>query len=340
MEMRQNVELASYTTFKVGGYADYFSEPTSIEELAEAIAFAQEKGLPVFVLGGGSNIVISDEGFRGLVIRLRIEDIEYKEHDEYVEVIVGAGYDWDAFVGNMVAQNLYGLENLSLIPGTVGASVVQNIGAYGMEVCDAVLWVEVFNSETKSIQRIENAECAFAYRNSVFKENKKYIVLRVAYKLKRNGVLNTKYKDVEEYFEQKKVSTPTLQNLREAIVAIRTQKLPDLNVYGTAGSFFKNPVVTEEKYQELKSTYPDIPSYTLDNGLVKLPLGWILEHVCRLKGVTEGSVGTYDKQALVIVNKKDATANEIKKFAEKIAQRVRGKTGIEIEREVEYISVT
>ena len=338
MNIQENVSLAQYTTLKIGGMARYFLVARTTRELIDGIAYAKQNDLPVFVLGGGSNILLDDEGFEGLVVKIEIKSVESIDRGDTVEVTAGAGLDWDTFVADMVSDELYGLENLSLIPGTIGASVVQNIGAYGVEISSAVLWVEILNTETNNIETLKNVQCEFNYRNSIFKSNKHYIVTRVAYELKKKANLQTDYKDVAEYFLSKGIEDPTLAQVRNAIVSIRTAKLPDLDTIGTAGSFFKNPVISTESYKALLEQYPAMPSYSIDSDTVKVPLGWIIEHVCGMKGLTDGSVGTHDKQSLVIVSKKNATAEEVKSFAKKIINCVKEKTGIEIEREVEYIN--
>lgn len=337
--IQEQVLLAPYTTFRVGGEADYFAEITTIEELHEAVAFAREKELPIFVLGGGSNIVLPDEGFRGLVLYMRIIGCRYMEpNNGVVEVSVGAGINWDSFVADTVGKKLYGIENLSLIPGTVGASVIQNIGAYGTEVKEVVKWVEALNSETGKMETLTPEECAFEYRDSVFKhdEGRNLIVTRVGFALKENGTLNTTYKDVTNYFDVSK-EKPTLESVRNAIIEIRSKKLPDPKLVGTAGSFFKNPIVTKDHYEDLLSEYPELPGHNTSNNMVKIPLAWILDNVCNLKGYRVGALGTHATQPLAIVNYGGATRDDIFHFAKHIAQVVKEKTNITIEPEVLFI---
>lgn len=350
MNVQENIPLKDFTTFRIGGSARYFAVVISIEELKEAAAYAKERSLPIFVLGGGSNILVSDQGFPGLVIKIKIQGIESKEVDHNkVEVIAGAGEDWDQFVGNMVEHGLYGIENLSLIPGSVGAAPVQNIGAYGVEAKDTLSWVEVFNIETGEIEKLTNVQCAFTYRDSIFKkpEGKKYIITRVAFLLSKEGKLSTAYKDVAEYIKNNNVIDLTLQKIRDIVIDIRTKKLPDVKEIGTAGSFFKNPIIPKSTFEELLKQYPELPGYVVVSspafpkegvgGVYKIPAAFLLDKLCGFKGYRDGNVGVYKTQALVLVNFNGATAKEIFSLSEKMIACVKEKTNIILEREVQLI---
>jgi UDP-N-acetylmuramate dehydrogenase len=340
MIIQENIPLKDYTTFRIGGPARYFVEISTIDELQKAVSFAKEKSLSVFILGGGSNMLVSDNGFSGVVIKISIMGKELHEQDsERVEVIAGAGEEWDAFVGYTVSENLHGLENLSLIPGNVGAAPVQNIGAYGTEVKNTISWVEVFNTETYSLEKFTNTECLFEYRDSYFKkpEGKKYVITRVAFVLTRNGSLSTDYKDVRDYIAAHASTDLSLQKVRDIIIAIRIKKLPDVKLVGTAGSFFKNPIIPIAQYQILLETYPDMPRYVVNVELVKIPAAWILDNLCGFKGYRDGEVGVYQNQALVLVNFGGGTATQISKLAEKMIACVKEKTNIVLEKEVQII---
>ncbi|OGD67958.1 UDP-N-acetylenolpyruvoylglucosamine reductase [Candidatus Campbellbacteria bacterium RIFCSPLOWO2_01_FULL_34_15] len=359
MNIEENVLLANYTTFKIGGKARYFVVVKNEEDLKQAVIFAKQKSLPIYVLGGGSNLLISDEGVDGLVLKIEIKGLEFKETDfasqnpslrakrsnpEVVRVVVGAGEVWDDLVQQTVDKNLYGLENLSGVPGTVGASVVQNIECYGAEVKDSVESVEVLNTETLEIEILTNKQCDFIYRHSIFKteEGKKYIILRVNFVLKKEGTLNLDYKDVKNYLkennlEEKNVS---LGKMREILLFIRKNKLPDLKQFGTAGSFFKLPVVNSETLFALKKISPDMPHYKIDigcntslQGEHKIPLGHLLEQF-GWKGYKDGEAGIFEKHSLIVINHGNATAKDVKNLVEKIAKDVKEKTGINIETEV------
>ena len=334
---KENVRLKEYTTMKTGGNARYFFVVKNIKELKKAIFFTKEKNLSFFILGGGSNTIISDEGFNGVVIKMEILGIVFdKEKDDIVKVIAGAGVEWDSFVGDVVCKNLYGLENLSLIPGTVGASPVQNIGAYGVEVKDVIEYVEVLNSDTMEIKKIMNKECLFDYRDSFFKSElgRKFIILKVAFNLKKKSELKIDYKDIKEYFSENK---PTLNTLRDAIIEIRKDKMPDMRKIGTAGSFFKNPIVTENMANMLKKEYPSMPRYSYGNGFVKLSTAWLLDKVGKWKGVCRGDACVYEHQALVLVNRGRANTKQILSLANEMKEDIKQKTGVELGLEVNIL---
>ena len=338
MTIQENISLKEYTTFKIGGPARFFCVVTNEDELIEAIGFTKKKKIEFFILGGGSNLLISDAGYQGLVIKIEIKGVTYVEDGNNVRVTAGAGENWDKFVAETVDKGLYGLENLSLIPGTVGASPVQNVGAYGSEAKDTIETVHVLDVLKDEYKDLKNEECKFAYRDSMFKDNVgRYIVLSVTFVLSKKGKLNLTYKDIQEHFTYKRIKEPTLKQVREAVVEIRTRKLPDLKKYGTAGSFFKNVVVPQAKAKELLVKYPDMILHAVNEKKVKIPIAWILDHVCGFRGVKKGNVGTYQNQALVLVKYGDATAKEIIDLAQKMVDEVYKYTGIEILPEVEYV---
>ncbi len=340
MNIQENISLKELTTFKVGGNARFFCIAKNEKELLEALDFAKKNKMRFFILGGGSNILISDEGFDGIVIKMENKgiDFDYKDNGE-VYVNVASGENWDNLVNETVEKELYGLENLSYIPGTVGASPVQNIGAYESEVKDTIYSVRVYDTKSGEFLDLENEKCNFSYRNSLFKKEKnRYIVISVTFRLKRDGEVNISYKDLREYFNLKNDNKPSLVEVRNAVIDIRKNKLPDINMVGTAGSFFKNPIIDREKAEELKDKYSNLPVYeTEDKDRVKVSLAWIIDHICEYKNVRKGNVGIYKNQALVIVNEGDATAEEIIDFVNDIKKIVKEKTDIEIEMEVEQI---
>jgi UDP-N-acetylmuramate dehydrogenase len=354
-QIKENISLASYTTFKIGGSARFFCSVTSEDDLVKAIAYAREKQVSVFVLGGGSNILINDNGFDGLVIKIDIGGIEKVKSEirqladkvksgESTTISVGAGVQWDTFVEYVVEHGLYGVENLSAIPGTVGAAPVQNIGAYGAEASQVIHSVRAFDTQIGEFIEISNADCHFSYRDSVFKKEKgRYIITRVDFELTNDGSVNIEYKDVKEYFEKVKASfsvplPPSIREVRSAIIDIRMKKLPDWKRWGTAGSFFKNPIISAEHFQGLKDKYPDLPGFPESNGTVKVSLGWILDKLCNARGLCKGNACVYDKQALVLVTKPGATAEEVVALAQELMKVVKDKTDIEIEGEVEWVN--
>lgn len=300
--IQENVSLKEYTTFKTGGVARFFCEVNSIDELKQALIIHKK----FFILGGGSNILMGN--YDGLVIKMNIDN---------------AGRNWDDFVAESIAKGNYGLENLSYIPGTVGAAPVQNIGAYGVEVGNRIEKVYTLNAKTLKERIFTKDECQFSYRNSIFKKEKEWILTKVEFNF--TDKVNTSYKGLEN------LKTP--QEIREAVIKIRKEKLPNWHVLGTAGSFFKNPIVPINSVN-----YLDLPKYPFSDTHEKISLAWIMDKICGLKGYRKGNVGLYQKQALVIVNYVGATAREVDDFANEIAAVVKEKTGLNIEREVESIS--
>lgn len=338
MEIQKKIPLKNYTTFRIGGPARFFCIVKNEDDLIQAINFSKKNNHPFFVLGGGSNILVSDEGFAGIVLKMEMKGITYDEDGDVVRVTAMAGENWDYLVDETVKKGLYGLENLSYIPGTVGASPVQNIGAYGSEVKDTIESVYVLDVKKDEYITLSNSECDFSYRDSIFKHDpRRYIVISVCFKLNKKGKLNQGYKDVKDYFSFKKIEEPNLKQMRDAIIEIRQRKLPDVKDYGTAGSFFKNVIVPISKAQELMSKFPDMVFHPVNDKKVKVPVAWILDNLCGFRGVRKGNVGTYKNQALVIINLGDATATEIVSLAQKMVDGVFEKTGIEIFPEVEYL---
>lgn len=333
LHIQKNVSLAQYTTFCIGGPAEYFVEVDSKETLREAIAWAQHRGHVITVLGGGSNVLVSDDGIAGLVIKNSVTGITYDEESDTVRATVGAGVAWDDFVQQTVEKKLWGIENLSGIPGSVGATPIQNVGAYGVEVGNVIQAIEVFDTTTGTFTMLTPLQCSFAYRHSMFKETagKKYIVAAVTFCLHKNGTPNLSYADLENYFG---TNTPTLSQIRTAVLEIRARKFPDLTKVGTAGSFFKNPILPNAQFDALKKKFPRVSHFPVSATEVKVSLGWILDNVCGLKGYTEGNVSTYRNQALVVVNNGNASAKEITAFAQTISEKVFEKTRIRVEWEV------
>lgn len=342
MTIAENIPLQNLTTFRIGGTARFFVAVKTLDDIKEAVLFAQKNNLPIFILGGGSNVLISDKGFSGLVIKNEIEGIEAREVEaSLTEVVVGAGVEWDHFVEYAVSHRLYGIENLSLIPGSVGGAPVQNIGAYGSEVKDTISWVETIDMTTGESKTFSQQECVFKYRDSYFKkpEGKNYIITRVAFRLSRQGMLNIQYKDIAEYIKNNNLteSDITLQKVRDMVIAIRTTKLPNIKELGTAGSFFKNPIIEKSAYEMLLTQYPTLPHYGVDDTHVKIPAAWMLDNLCGFKGYRDGNVGVYKNQALVLVNFGGASFDAVHSLAQKMIACVKEKTQIELEKEVQII---
>lgn len=326
--------LLSHNTFGIDVSAERFQEYASVEELKTLIAQGALT-TPFLHIGGGSNLLFAKD-YDGLVLHSRIEGIEVMEEDDRsVSVRVGAGVVWDDFVGYCVEHGWYGTENLSLIPGEVGASAVQNIGAYGVEVKDLIISVETVNIHGEErVYAVE--ECGYAYRDSIFKrpENKSVFVTYVCFRLSKEEHYTLDYGTIRQELE--KYPALTLPVLRKVIIDIRESKLPDPKVMGNAGSFFMNPVIPVAQFEKLKEQYSGMPSYPAGEGKVKVPAGWLIEQ-CGFKGKSHGPVGVYEKQALVLVNLGEARGHEIALVAESIRTAVKDRFGIEIMPEVKYV---
>ncbi len=338
MKIEQNIPLAPYTTFKIGGDAKFFCVVKNVEELKEAVEAAQNQNLKILILGGGSNVLVSDEGFDGMVIKIDFRGVEFKESGAGVNAHVAAGENWDEFVSETVRRGLYGLENLSGVPGSVGGTPVQNIGAYGAEVKDAIESVEVFDMKKSVVRELSNADCHFEYRESFFKTpvGRNLVILSVTFRLSKDGTLRADYKDVKKYAEEHG-EIKTLADMRKAILEIRSKKFPDIKKHGTAGSFFKNPIISKKDYEALLPEFPKLPSFEAGEGKVKIPAGYLLDVLCGFKGYRKGDAGVFENQALVLVNWGKAEARHILELAEEMRQKVKELTGINLEFEVNVL---
>jgi len=331
--------LEDKTTMRVGGKARFFVSVTSEEELVEAINFVKEKELAFFVLGGGSNIVVSDGGFSGLVIKNDIRGKVSLELNDSFLITASSGENWDALVEETTQLGLWGIENLSLIPGSVGAAPVQNIGAYGTELASVVESVRAYDSEKGIFKNFTKEECRFSYRNSLFKQNRRYIIVSVTIRLSKTAGPVLEYEGVQREIEKRGLNRLELTpiDMRSAIISIRTSKLPDWRSIPTAGSFFKNPEITESHFRSLQNKFSELPGFLLENNNVKVPLAWIIENICHMKGSSVNGARVYEKHALVIVNDGRAEAQDIRDLSENIKRAVYEKTGITVEEEVQFI---
>lgn len=331
-----NYSLLSHNTFGIDVKAKLFLEYTSVEELKSILARKELTTSPFLHIGAGSNLLfISD--YKGVILHSLIKGMEViEETDEYVKVCVGSGEVWDDFVAHAVEKNWYGAENLSGIPGEVGASAVQNIGAYGVEIKDILDSVETIEIATNSEQVFSNDDCCFSYRQSIFKNELKgkYIVTHVIYRLSKKEIYNLEYGNIK--VELADYNEVNLHTVRKAIISIREAKLPDPKVEGNGGSFFMNPIISRDLLNTLKQSYPDIPFYEINMATVKLPAAWMIDR-CGWKGKRIGNAGVHDKQALVLVNKGEATGEEIIRLSREIQASVKDKFGIDIHPEVNFI---
>jgi len=337
LEILENYPLKDLNTFGITVHSRYFVSVTSISELKEVLATDIVKNYPLLIMGGGSNILFTED-FSGLIILNNIKGIEIiEENNDEVLVSSGGGEVWQDLVMFSLGKNLGGIENLSLIPGSVGAAPIQNIGAYGVElkeVMDSLTAIELATGEERTFSI---ADCDFGYRNSVFKKElkDKYIITTVTLKLAKNPQLNTSYGVISSLLEEKGIKEPTISDVSKAVIEIRRSKLPDPAELGNAGSFFKNPVVDKIDYEGLKLTFSDIPGY-VNQDTVKIPAAWLIEQ-CGWKGKRLGNIGVHDKQPLVLVNHGGGTGEEIRDLSIKIRESVITKFGIELEVEPRII---
>ncbi len=338
MNIQKNYPLKNLNTFGIDVKAQLFADINSEEQLKLILADESFKNIPKFILGGGSNILFT-QNFPGLVIKISIPGIEIiKDDKDSVLIKAGAGVVWHNLVLFCVERNFGGIENLSLIPGTVGAAPMQNLGAYGQEIKDSFVSLEGFFSENSEKKIFHKDECEFGYRDSIFKHRlkNKFIITSVTLSLNKNPKLNLDYGTVREEIEKLNLSRTTIKNVSDVICSIRKSKLPDPAQIGNAGSFFKNPEVNDEKIFELKKRFPEIPGYKLENKKVKIPAAWLIEQ-CGWKGKRIGNTGSHAKQALVLVNYGNARGAEVLLLAKEIKESVKNKFGIELEEEINIV---
>ncbi len=336
--LRTNTSLKPFNTFDIEVFAEYYAEFDSVVSLTQLLH--KRKDRPLFILGGGSNILFT-QNYNGLVLKNEILGLKkIEENSNSVVIEAGAGMNWHSFVLSCIEKNFGGLENLSLIPGNVGASPMQNIGAYGVEIKDVFEYLDAVHIATGKVQRFYKADCAFGYRESIFKRSlkDKYIICHVAFRLSKiKHDLNTSYGAIESELEKMKITNPTIRDVSNAVIAIRQSKLPDPNKIGNAGSFFKNPVVPKNNLAKLLEKYPNIPHYPAPNDKVKLAAGWLIEQA-GWKGKTyDGRYGVHAKQALVLVNYKNTTGQEILDLSNEIIADVKFKFDVTLEREVNIL---
>ena len=332
-----NYSLLQHNTFGIDAKCRRFLEYASIEEAQQVAAILRESSLPYIIIGGGSNLLLTQD-FDGIVVHSAIKGIHSSLTTHHSPVVCGSGEIWDDVVDYAVHHQLYGAENLSLIPGDVGASAVQNIGAYGVEVKDLITEIEAVEIATGDIRIFQNEECEYAYRQSRFKGEWKnqYLITHVTYQMQTVFQPHLDYGNIRAELERKGIVNPSASQLRQVIIDIRNAKLPDPKVMGNAGSFFMNPIVTKEKYEQLAAQYEGMPHYTVDAAHEKIPAGWMIDQ-CGWKGKSMGRAGVHDKQALVLVNRGGATGKEIVALCEAIQRDVKEKFGIEIHPEVNIV---
>ena len=336
LQIHQNVSLKNFNSFGIEAFARYFVEINHADDLAELFKDVQWQQTPRLVMSGGSNMLFT-QNFDGLVVKINIRGISHRINHEEVVVEAGAGEDWNDLVNYCVDWNFAGLENLSLIPGSVGASPVQNIGAYGVELKDVFESCEAFEIESGTIRHFNNVDCQFNYRESIFKQayKGKYIITSVKFKLSTIPHLNIAYGAITDELTKRGIIQPNIKDVSDVVSAIRVSKLPDPSTIGNAGSFFKNPVISRDEFEPIFAKYPQI-SHFLVNDKIKLAAGWLIEQ-CGWRGKIVGNTGTWKNQALVLVNHGGATGKEVYDLSTQIINSVKEKFNVDLEREVNII---
>ncbi len=341
MKILENASLRNYNSFRVEAHTKYLVFIEKEPDLEQFFSRTEVSDLPLFILGGGSNCLFQQD-FQGTILKMGINGLTHEKKETYIEVKAGAGEPWNDLVNYCLQNNIAGLENLSLIPGTVGAAPIQNIGAYGVEFKDHFYSLKAFHINTRRFQYFSKEECHFSYRNSIFKGDLKnqYIITEVIFRFPMASKLNMDYGAIQDELKKeipdKMAHEIDIQDISRVVSKIRIEKLPDPSQIGNAGSFFKNPIISESIWKQLKIRYPNIVYYHVEDGNYKLAAGWLIEY-CGWKGKNMGHVGTWANQALVIVNLGEATGKEIMGFAEKIIQSVENQFGIKLEPEVNLI---
>lgn len=340
MQIQENVSLAPLTTIRIGGPARFFFRATTVDEIREAKRWARERDIPLFVLGGGSNLLIADEGFPGLVVHVDLRGITLASEGEYAMVRVAAGEPWDAFVAYAVDRGWAGIECLSGIPGSTGATPIQNVGAYGQDVSETIARVEVLDRTTGLVTTFTNRDCRFGYRSSLFKnlEPNRYIVLGVTFRLRRGGDAAIRYPELQKYVDERGIAADDLRSVREAVIAIRKRKGmvldprdPDTR---SDGSFFMNPILTASQFAEFP--HPEAPHFPSGDD-IKLSAAWLIEHAGFHKGYIHGNVGLSTKHTLAVINRGAGTAREVIELVQMIQAAVRQKFGVALHPEPNFI---
>jgi len=344
MQVLEQISLAPYTTFGIGGPARWFVEASTEDEVLEAVNFARQRNAPLFVLGGGSNLLVSDTGFPGIVLRIALRGVEQQEAGGTVAFSVAAGEDWDAFVSNAVSQNCAGIECLAGIPGTVGGTPVQNVGAYGQEVSETIRLVRALDLQRMQFANLSANDCGFAYRRSIFNssERGRYIVTRVDYQLTSHSDALVSYVDLKRYFKEW-TRKPTLSEVSIAVREIRRQKgmliVPDDPDCRSAGSFFKNPVISAEHFAQIAANVDgaSVPSYPAADGHVKVPAAWLLDQAGFHKGYALGRAGISSRHTLALINRGGASADDIAALRDAIIAKVSERFAIRLEPEPVWV---
>lgn len=335
MDVHTNIPLRNYTTMRLGGNARFMTEVHTPEEVAEVCRNAKKQNLPIFILGGGSNVIVHDEGFAGIVVRNRIPGFEVvSDEPGQVRIKIGAGENWDETVKKTVDMNLSGIEAMSAIPGTAGAAPVQNVGAYGQEIADSLVSLEAYDIQNDTFILLENADCGFSYRHSIFRgsEAGRYVITSITLRLYKAAPQPPFYTAVQNYLDEHNITIYTAQTIRDVVIDIRKNKLPDPAEMPNTGSFFKNAIIEQWQLNDLQVQYPDMPTYDMPDGRFKVPAGWLIEQA-GYKGKTLYGMRVHDKNALVLINESAKSYADLAAARDEIIGAVRDKFRITIEQE-------
>jgi UDP-N-acetylmuramate dehydrogenase len=335
MDIHTNIPLKNLTTMKIGGPSRFFAEVHTPQELQDLYQNAQTKQIPVFVLGGGSNLIAQDAGYQGLILRMRITGFDIIKDDLYSTVIkIGAGEIWDSVVARTVEMNLSGIEALSAIPGTAGAAPVQNIGAYGQEISETLVSLEAYDTSNNTFVTLQNSDCQFNYRHSIFRgsEQGRYIITSITLEFSKNQPSPPFYDSLQAYLDEHAISIYTHESIRNAVIDIRKDKLPDPAVKPSAGSFFKNALVEQWQVDEIQKNYPDLKTFAMGNNMFKISSGWLIEK-CGFKGQLIHGMRINEKNCLVLINESATGYNDLAEARDEIIGKVRDTFRIQIEQE-------
>ena len=343
LNIQENVPLAPFTTIGIGGPARYFAKATTVDQIREGVAWASSHSQPLFILGGGSNLLVSDEGYKGLVLHLDLRGTVVESEDEFATVKVAASEPWDSFVATAVAHRWAGIECLSGIPGSTGATPIQNVGAYGQDVSETIIRVEALDRTRDRVITLTNRECRFGYRASLFKnqERDRYVVLNVTFRLKVGGAASVRYPELRKYLEERGQSDQDVRTVRDAVIAIRRRKGmvldpsdPDTR---SDGSFFMNPILDAGQFARFQQKAESAPNFPSNDGTVKLSAAWLIEHAGFSKGFVHGKVGLSTKHTLAVINRGGGTAREVRELVKMVQDRVRERFGVEMHPEPNFI---
>lgn len=337
MELKQNVSLSDYSTMRLGGKAKLLLEITSVNQLIEAVQAAEHNNLPIIMIGGGSNIIWRDEGFQGLVLVNRIGGFSIASQDETsCYLTIGAGENWDSVVERAVAMGLTGIECLSLIPGTAGATPIQNVGAYGQDISQTLMTVAAYDMQSKGIVTLTGSDCKLSYRKSIFNTSKRgrYLITSITLLLNKSKPMPPFYATLSSYLETNGITDYTPANLRQAVVNIRRQRLPDPNVIANNGSFFANPIVDSSVLERIQENFENVPNWPAENGMVKLSAAWLIEQ-CGFKDYFDEETGmaTWEAQPLVFINRSAKSTSDLLRFVDKVKNAVKQRFSVELNQE-------